>query len=116
MDRVLEPLGNPVHGKGDEDKQTNDCGAAATTGPGRVASWVLSRFVLYIDSNHGNREPSTQCGSDDTSNERDEVDVSELLGDINASLEHDHAERDPWNPADETDNGEDGEYQEHDTA
>lgn len=56
MDGVLEPLGEPVHGKGDKGDETDDLALAATTvGARRI---ILGGLVLDVDSDQSNGIPS----------------------------------------------------------
>lgn len=88
VDGVLEPLGNPVHGKSDENKETNDF-ALATVLSSSTAIRIIWRWLPFnIDGHHGNREPSSKGSTENTTNQADEVDVSILLAYIDTCLEH----------------------------
>lgn len=97
VDGVLQPFGNPVHCKGDEDHQTDNLGLAAAA-PISATVGVVGRWLpLGVNSDHGDSEPSTEGSSEETTNQADEVDVAILLADSNAGLEHQGGE---WNSRD----------------
>lgn len=112
---ILDPLGDPVGGEGDEDEQTNNL-ARATASRALTARRVVPWFIFDIDRYHGHREPRAEGCCCQTAEERDEVDVTVGLGDIDCSLQHQNRERDPWNPGDEADDSEDSEDQEYNAA
>lgn len=116
MNCVLEPLAEPVHSECDINYQTNDLGpAAATTGTGwiiPIAGW----FKRHIDGNQRHREPSRERDSHDATDKAHEKHVSGAPSDVDGSLQHQSAERNAGNPADEAYYGEDAENQEDDTG
>jgi len=48
VDRVLDPLGEPVHGEGDEGDETNDLALATTTTGARGV--IVGGLILDVDS------------------------------------------------------------------
>src|SRR5690242_9606973 len=131
MDGVLEPsarlsvqtllhipavnlLREPVHSERDEYDQSNDLAIAAASGP-VVACRIVARMVGCVNSHKCDREPSAQCHCNQTSNERDHVHMTVFLRDVDRRLQHQDAEGDARNPADEADDVEDAKQQEDDT-
>jgi hypothetical protein len=109
---ILDPLGNPVGGESDEDEQAND--STLTTAShalvtGRVAPW----FVFDIDRYQRDREPRAEGCCEQTTEERNEVDVAIGLGDVDRRLQHQNREWDSRDPGNEADDCEDAEDEEH---
>lgn len=84
MDCVLEEFGDPIHRKRDEDKQTDDLGARTATSAGRTG-WICAWFIFHIHRNEGDREPGTECSCENTANKRNEINMSKLLGNVDAN-------------------------------
>ena len=83
MNHVLEEFGDRIHRKRDEDEQTNNFGACTATSA-RGTGWIGAWFVFDIYSDESDREPSTERSRKDTTNERDNVDMSKLLRNVDA--------------------------------
>lgn len=96
MNCVLEPLRDPIHGKGDEYEQADDLAlATAAIGTRRI---VVGGLKLYIYGNHGDGVPSTEGRGDESTDKTCKVDMSILLADVNGGAEHKSREgnsRDP---------------------
>ena len=86
MDRVLQPFGDPVPRKGNEDYEPNDGrGATVSTSTAcRVVAWL----ILDIYSDESNAEVRSESCCDEPPKERDEVDVAELLRYVDCGLQH----------------------------
>lgn len=113
MNGVLQPLRDPVHGERDKDDESNHSAFATAAVP--ACRVVVGRLPLGVDGDKGNGEPCGEGGCDETADEADEIHMTVLLADINASLEHECREWDPRDPGveaerqeaaeDEKDNG-----------
>lgn len=117
MDGVLDPLADPIHGKGHDHDEANDFASRA---PASSTCWIGTsttvRLVLGVDRNQSHRVPGAEGRCDESSQKTNKIDVSVLLCDIDTGLEHEHAERYPRNPRDEADDREDAEKQKDDTS
>lgn len=114
VDNVLDELGDPVHGEGDEGDETNDSTLAATT---VCAVGVIgTRLPTEVNSNKSYGEPGTEDGGDDTSNQADHVHVAEALADVNGGGEHQGGERDSRDPRVKAESQEQAEHHEDDTG
>lgn len=111
MDGVLEPLGDPVASECDEGDQTDDFGRAATASSS-AASRIVAGFIFDVDRNERDREPGAECCREQAADERNEVDVSDLLRDVDRSLQHKNTEGNARDPTVEAEGCEDGEDQE----
>lgn len=88
VDSILEPFGDPVHGKGDKNRQANDSSFATPTAV-RTAFRVISRrFVGDINSRQSDREPGSKGSSEKPANQGNQIDMTKLLAYTDASLEH----------------------------
>lgn len=133
VDRVLQPLRDPIHGEGHKDEQANDLAAAAVSDSISALSIVLVRRVLHVDGDKGDRVPCAECCGEQTADQGHDVDMAVLLRYINCCLEHDNAEGNAravcssvqcWDilsrryvhPRDERDNVEDTEKQENNAS
>jgi hypothetical protein len=105
VNRVLEPLRNPVHGKGDKDGQPYDRAFAAATAIGATLRVISRRLVRDIDGSQRDGEPGSKSGRKDASNQGHKVDVTILFADVDASFEHQGRE---WNTRDPCVKGEGG--------
>lgn len=95
VDGVLDPLRDPVHGKCNENGETNDFAlAAATIG---ALGIIGPRFVCHVDGRHGDGEPGGKGRGDEAANERHQVNMAVLFAHVDAGLEH---ERREWNSRD----------------
>lgn len=100
MDGVLEPLGEPVHGKRDEDDEADDLAfTAATIGAGGV---IVRRLILDVDCDKSDRKPSRHGRGDDASDQAGEVDMTILLANVDGSSKHQRREGNSRNPCPET--------------
>ena len=116
MDGVLEPsaqpsatpsrvkgvtlLREPVHGEGNKHDQTNDLAVATASSP-IITGRIVARMVVGIDSDQSDRKPSAECHSDEASNQRHQVHMAILFRDVDCGLQHQDAERNAGDPADE---------------
>lgn len=99
VDRVLEPLGDPVHGECDKDEETNDLALTATSiGAGGV---IVGRLVLDVDSDKGDRVPSGEGRSNDASDQTSEVDMAIFLANVDGGSKHESRKRDSGDPCPE---------------
>lgn len=108
VDGVLEPFGDPVGRESNEDKQTDDL-ALPTTTSASAAGGVISRLILDVNGNQSDRVPGAESSAGQTSNRADQIDMAIALGDVNGGLQHQGAEWNAGNPADEGDDHEYGE-------
>lgn len=114
VDRVFEPLGDPVHCKGNKGDEPDDFGmAAAATVTGTV---IAGRLEPVVDSDQGNRIIGTQGGGYQPSHQTDEVDMAILLADIDGGPEHEGGEGDAADPGPEAESEKDAEDQEDNTG
>lgn len=98
MNCILEPLGNPVCGKGDEDDEADDLALAAPAGPLATGGIVGARLVFDVDGDEGHRIVGGKERGQKAADGADQVDVAVLLGDINGRLEHEDAKGDARDP------------------
>ena len=117
MNGVLQPLGDPVPCKRDEDDQTNHFGRRAPTGTGsaragRVAA-ATRGLVLDVDADEGDGEPGAERDGAEAADGGDEKDMTETAGDVHGLLQHDHREGDARDPGHEADDAEDAEDDKH---
>ena len=108
MNGVLEPFRNPVHGERNEHNEANNLSLAASA-RACIASRIVARVVLDVDRYESNRVPRTERGRHDATEQRDQVNMAEPLGDIDGSPQHQHGERDSRDPGNEAEDIEDGE-------
>ena len=97
MNSILQPFGDPVARKGDEDDQTDHLGTGAIS----RTCWVGAArcgLILDVDGDEGNRKPGTKGGRQNTSDGADEEDMSERPRNVHGLLQHDDAKRDAWDP------------------
>lgn len=113
MDNVLEDLGDPVPGEGDEDDEPDDLGHRAATVD---AAGGVAGIVPGVHGDEGDGEPGAEGGGDDAAYEGDDEDVAVVLGDVDDGLQHQHREGDAWDPRDEADDVEYGEDQKDDSG
>lgn len=73
-------------------------------------------MVVGVDCDESDGEPGAECHSEQSSNEGDYVYMAKLLRDVDRGLQHQDAEGNARNPADEAEDVEDTEYQEDDTT
>lgn len=96
MNGILDPFGNPVPGKGDENDQTYnfDWGAIATSAgwTSRIdssptsTSSTLIRFVPDVYGDQRHRKPSAKGKSCNSSQRTNKEDMPKILGNIHSSL------------------------------
>lgn len=116
VDGVFEPLGDPVHGKGDVDHEADELGLAAAAAVG-AAVWIARRgLVLDVEGDHGDGEPGGKSRGDEPANEADEVDVAILFADIDGRLEHQGGKGDAGDPRVKGKGGEAGKDEEDDAG
>lgn len=108
VDGVFQPFCNPVRGKCDKDYQADDF-ALATSTCTRLASWIITGMVLDVDRHEGDRIPRAERGSEETSDEGHNVNMSVFLRDVDGGPQHQHREWDPRYPRDEAKHVEDRE-------
>jgi len=114
VDGVLEPLGEPVHGKRDEDDETNYLAfTAAAIGARGV---IVRRLVLDVDCDKSDREPSRHCRGDDSSNQTGKVDMAILLANVDGSSKHQRREGNSRNPRPETESHEKSKDEEYNSS
>jgi len=105
VDRVFEPLGDPVRCKSYEYDETDDFGFTTTTvGAVRV---VVARLVLGINGHECDRVPYGERHGAKAADHAHDEDMPMVLGDTNGSIKHQCAERYARDPADEGDNQKD---------
>lgn len=110
VDRVFQPLGDPVHGESDKGDKADDFGVAAAAA---VAGTVVAgRLEPIMDSDQGNRVIGAQGGGYEPSHQADEVDMAILLTDIDGGPEHEGGEGDAADPSPEAESEEDAEDEE----
>ena len=102
MDRVLQPLGDPVHSKCDKDDQADDF-ALATAANTFATRGIVAGMILDVDSYQRYRVPSAECCGEHASDEGNGVDVAVAFGDVDAGFEHEGREGDARDPGDEAD-------------
>jgi hypothetical protein len=110
VDGVFDPFGDPVAGEGDEDEETDDgcAGAAATAGwVGAGAATAVGGLEGNVDGYQCDREPCREGDCSNTADEADQENVAMMTCHVHCCLEHHNGERYAWDPADETDDGED---------
>lgn len=113
VDGVLDPLRDPVHGKGNEYHESDDLPMAAPAAR-FAASRVVGRWlVLGVDTDKRDRVPRSKARGDHATDEAHQVGVSVLLAHIHARLEHQRREGDARYPRPEGEDEEDGEDGEH---
>lgn len=120
MDGILDPFGNPVSGKGDENDQAYNLARGATAasagGTSRIdsstigTSSTLVRFVFDVYGDQRHRKPRAKGKSCNSSQSTDKEDMPKILGNIHSSLQHHNAEWYTRYPANEADDGENAEY------
>lgn len=96
VNRILEPLGHPVHGEGAENDETGHLGIATIALGGTCR--IVSARPTRVDGHNGNRVPCGQGDGDETADEADEVDVAVLLGDVDRGGEHQDGKGDALPP------------------
>lgn len=114
MDCVLQPFGEPIPGKGNEDKQANNlCVAASTLSAGGV---VRTGIVTHVDCNKGHGVVGSKGGRDHSSESTHKPHMTMMLGDINGCLEHKSAEGDTGDPRPKCQDREGDENEEDDAS
>jgi hypothetical protein len=111
-------LRDPVHRERYKHQQSNDLRTAASHSRAttrRVGS-TLVRLVFDVYRDQSNRIPCPERSSKYSSNERDEVDMSELLRYIDTGLQYEDREWDTGDPGNEADDGEDREEEKNDST
>lgn len=88
VNRVLEPLRNPIHGKSDKDDQANDCGLAAAFAIGAALGVISRWFIRHVDGCQGDGEPGSKCGSQESTDQGNKIDMAIFFADSDARLEH----------------------------
>ena len=68
VDRILEPLGNPVCGKSDEDYETDDSSRRAAA-RALITGRIVTRIILDVYGYQSDREPCTKCRSEKSPDE-----------------------------------------------
>lgn len=114
VDYVLQNLGHPVHGKrGKGDEAGNGRRAAV-----RVAAVgvVLGRLPAVVDGHECDGEPGGEDRAEEAAEPGDQVDMSELFGDVDGRPKHQGGERDAGDPGVETKGQEEAEDEEDDAA
>ena len=124
MDRVLDPLADPVAGESDEDNQTDDlCGRACVPSVGRArripppaaaTRSAIVGLILDVDRYQRDGEPGPENQCHETADGADKKNVTETLGNVHCRLQHHHTERDAWYPADEANDSENTKQGEND--
>lgn len=112
VDGVLEPLGDPVHGEGDEGDEADDAGVAA----GGVVVVADRGREGDVDGGEGGGEPGGEGGGDDAAEQADEVDVAVAAADVDARLQHEGGEGDAGDPGVEAEGEEEAEDEEDDAG
>jgi hypothetical protein len=101
---IFKPLRYPVHGEGDEYKESYHFACTAPTCTS-ITGWIISRLVLNVDSDKCDRIPCAKRGSKEATNETDQINMTVLFGDINARLQHQDGKWYPRYPRDEAYDG-----------
>lgn len=119
VDGVLQPLGDPVAGEGDEDNKPDDfgrgaCTSAATGRASGVGAAAAAGFVFDVYRYKSDGEPCAERNGNEAADCAYEEDVAEGFGYVHCLLQNDNAKGDSRNPADETDDAEDTENGEDD--
>lgn len=114
MHGILQPLAQPVHGKGHIDDEADDLGGTASAiGTGRICAAAI-RLIRDVYRDQRDREPGRKGHGDHASDGTDQKHVPVGPRHIDRRLQHDDTEGDAWDPADEADCREDAEDQEDD--
>ena len=108
-------LRKPVHGESNKCDEANDLAVAAAPSA-IITGGIVARMVVYVDGHERDGKPGTECHGKQSSNQRNNIDMTVLFRYINSSLQHQNAKGNAWNPADKADYVEDAEQQENDTA
>lgn len=114
VDGVLEPLGDPVHGKSNKGDQTNDLAlaTAATSTRWVVVGWL----ILVVNGDERDGVPGAKCSCNHSTNEADEIRMAVFLADVDSCLQHQCREGNPRNPCIETKGHEETKDQEDDAG
>ena len=88
MDRVLQPLCDPISSKCDENDQADDFGggAASVAGGASGIAATAAGFVFHVYSHQRDGKPGAESHRDDATNGADEEDVAKALGYVHGLL------------------------------
>lgn len=86
VDGVLEPLGDPVHGKSNKGDQANDLALATAAASAR---WVVvGRLIFVVNGDEGDGVPRAKCSCDHSTDEANKIRMTVFLADVNSCLQH----------------------------
>ncbi len=110
MDRILQPLCDPVARESDEDNQADHFRRRTIATPriarARRVGPTAGRFISDVDTDKSDGEPSAKGDRNDAANGGYEENVPKATSDVHGLLEHNDGEGDTGDPGDKADDAE----------
>lgn len=116
MDRVLQPLREPVRAERDEYNEASNFGVAAATCSSAASRIIVTGREFDVDGRKSYGEPGCESRTDEASNKADHVNMAVVVCDVDGGTQHERTEWYSGDPRDKREDKEDYKDQEHDAS